>query len=79
MCWHYNKSVSGCHQYQLLDEKTADGIIEDLVAAHPEDSVCLFEAAQYYAKKYNYTKAIELYERSFEKETRKPLFTDELI
>ena len=61
------------------DEKTADGIIEDLVTAHSEDSVCLFEAAQYYAKKCNYTKAIELYERSFEKETRRPRFTDELM
>ena len=61
-----------------FDEKIADGIIEDLVSTHPEDFVCLFEAAQYYAKKCNYTKAIELYERSFEKETRRPRFTDEL-
>ena len=34
-----------------FDEKTADRIIENLVAAHPEDFVCLFEAAQYYAQK----------------------------
>ncbi len=62
-----------------FDEKTADGIIEDLVVTHPEDFACLFEAAQYYAKKCNYAKAIELYERSFEKETRRPRFTDELM
>ena len=62
-----------------FDEKTADRIIENLVAAHPEDFVCLFEAAQYYAKKCNYSKAIELYERSFEKETRRPRFSDELM
>ena len=34
-----------------FDEKTADRIIENLVAAHPDDFVCLFEAAQYYAQK----------------------------
>ena len=62
-----------------FDEKTADGIIEDLVVTHPEDFACLFEAAQYYAKKCNYAKAIELYEQSFEKETQRPRFTDELM
>ena len=62
-----------------FDEKTADGIIEELVAAHPEDFVCLFEAAQYYAKKCDYGKTIELYERSFESETRRPRFTDALM
>jgi transcriptional regulator with XRE-family HTH domain len=62
-----------------FDEKTADRIIEELVAAHPEDFVCLFEAAQYYAKKCDYRKAIALYEQSFEKETRRPRFTDELM
>ena len=61
-----------------FDEKTADKIIEDLIASHPEDFICLFEAAQCYAKKSNYAKAVELYEQSFEKETRRPRFTDEL-
>ena len=61
-----------------FDEKTADGIIGELTAAHPDESACLFEAAQYYAKKCDYRKAIALYERSFEKETRRPRFTDEL-
>ena len=62
-----------------FDEKTADGIMEKLVAEHPDDSVCLFEAAQYYAGKCDYEKALELYERSFEAETRRPRFTDELM
>ena len=62
-----------------FDAKTADSIIEKLVADHPNDSACLFEAAQYYAKKSEYEKAIGLYEQSFEKETRRPRFTDELM
>ena len=62
-----------------FDEKTADGIIEELVAAHPEDDVCLFEAAQYHAKKSDYAKAIGLYEQAFEKSPRRPRFTDELM
>ena len=62
-----------------FDEKTADRIMEDLVAAHPEDSACLFEAAQYYAEKCDYQKAIGLYEKSFEKETQRPRFSDALM
>lgn len=62
-----------------FDEPTADRIIEELLAAHPDDSVCLFEAAQYYAGKCGYDKAIDCYERSFEKTTRKPRFQDELM
>ena len=62
-----------------FDEKTADRIMEDLVAGHSEDFACLFEAAQYYAEKCDYQKAIALYEQSFEKETRRPRFTDELM
>ena len=61
-----------------FDEKNADGIIESLIKEHREDSVCLFEAAQYYALKCDYDKAISYYELSFEKETRRPRFTDEL-
>lgn len=61
------------------DEKTADRIIEELVRTHPEDSACLFEAGQYYARKCSYAQAIELYERSFEKEVRRPRFCDELM
>ena len=62
-----------------FDEQTADSIMEDLVSAYPEDTACLFEAAQYYAKKCDYQKAITLYEQCFEKETRRPRFSDELM
>ncbi len=62
-----------------FDEKEADRIIEDLVAAHRDDSDCLFEAAQYYAEKCDYGKAIEYYEQSFEKDEKRPRFTDALM
>ncbi len=61
------------------DGKTADGIMERLLAEHPDDSACLFEAAQYYAKKCDWQKSISLYELSFEKEARRPRFQDELM
>ncbi|MBQ2230718.1 MAG: helix-turn-helix domain-containing protein, partial [Oscillospiraceae bacterium] len=48
-----------------FDEDAADGIIENLVRDNGDDSVTIFEAAQYYAKKCDYEKAIEYYERSF--------------
>ena len=61
-----------------FDENTADQIIEKLLAENPDSSVCLFEAAQYAARKCDYDKAIDLYEQSFEKEERRPRFIDEL-
>jgi len=60
-------------------EEEADAIIQEMVEKHSDDSVCLFEAAQYYAKKADYLKAIGLYEKSFAKTTRKPRFQDELM
>ena len=62
-----------------FDEPLADSIIEALVSAHENDFACLFEAAQYYAGKCDYEKAIAYYERSFANETRRPRFTDELM
>ena len=62
-----------------FDEPTADRIIEELGKKYPEDFVYLFEAAQYYAAKCSYEKAIALYEQSFELETRRPRFQDELM
>ena len=62
-----------------FDEPTADRIIEELVAANGDDSACLFEAAQYYAAKCDYEKAIALYERSFAHEQRRPRYQDELM
>ena len=64
---------------ERFEEEKADGIIVKMISDHKDDSVCLFEAAQYYAKKCNFDKAIELYEESFEKETRRPRFQDELM
>ena len=60
------------------DEPKADAIIERLLQENSENPACLFEAAQYYAEKCCYEKAIGLYERSFECEKRRPRFTDEL-
>jgi len=62
-----------------FDETTADRMIENLVSEYPDDVNCLFEAAQYYAKKSDYAKAIGLYEQSFEKEKHRPRFTDALM
>ena len=61
-----------------FDEKSADAIMERLVREHADDFACLFEAAQYYARKCDYDRAVALYERSFEAEPRRPRFTDEL-
>ncbi len=59
------------------DVACADTIIESCVNAHPEDFGYLFEAAQYYARKCDYKKAIELYERSWMQEVA-PRFWDAL-
>ena len=61
-----------------FDEKTADGIMEGLLRDEPENSGILFEAAQYYAKKCDYRRAIDLYELSYEKDTDRPRFIDAL-
>lgn len=61
------------------DEKTADAIIEEGLAIYGTDGGYLFEAAQYYARKCNYEKALSLYERSWKAEERnKPRYTDTL-
>ncbi len=62
-----------------FDEPTADRIMEELIRDYPDDWICLFESAQYYAGKCDYDKAITFYERSFEKTTRRPRFQDELM
>lgn len=62
-----------------FDEPAADAIIEDLLAKNENDWVCLFEAAQYFAGKADYDRAIGLYELSFEKTDRRPRFQDELM
>jgi transcriptional regulator with XRE-family HTH domain len=62
-----------------FNEPEADSIIEKLLSENPDSFVCLFEAAQYYAGKCDYDKAIACYEQSFEKEPRRPRFQDELM
>ena len=62
-----------------FDAPAADQIMEKLAKQYPEDSFALFEVAQYHAKKCDYQKAVEYYELSFEKEKRRPRFTDELM
>ena len=59
------------------DVNTADAIIEECVENHPEDCGYLFEAAQYYARKCNYRKALELYKRSWAQQ-KAPRFWDTL-
>jgi transcriptional regulator with XRE-family HTH domain len=61
------------------DVEKADKIIEEYVDSHPDNGGYLFEAAQYYARKCDYEKAIELYERSWgAEEAEKPRFWDAL-
>lgn len=61
-----------------FDEPAADKIMDQLSEEYAENSDYLFEAAQYYARKCDYQKAIEHYELSFEKDTKRPRFIDAL-
>lgn len=60
-----------------FDVAAADKIIESGLLAHPDDCGYLFEAAQYYARRCMYDKAISLYERDWELD-KKPRYTDAL-
>ena len=62
-----------------LDGPAADRIMEDLLAERPEDSAALFEAAQYYAARCRYPRAIECYERAFAADPARPRFQDALM
>ncbi|MBO4325781.1 MAG: helix-turn-helix domain-containing protein [Clostridia bacterium] len=62
-----------------FDEPAADKIIEDLLAGSPDNDAVLFEAAQYYASKCSYDKAIDCYERAFAADRRRPRFQDALM
>ena len=59
------------------DEKKADSIMEDAETIFMEDTGFLFEKAQYLARKCNYERAIEYYERSWVNDKR-PRYTDAL-
>ena len=61
------------------DEPAADKLMEAAVEQYGSESGMLFEAAQYYARKCDYAKAVELYERSWAlEEDKKPRYTDAL-
>lgn len=53
--------------------------MEDLLAEQPDNDGALFEAAQYYAAKADYKKAIRIYERAFAEDIRRPRFQDALM
>ena len=62
-----------------FDEPKANAIMEKALADHAGNADVLFEAAQFYARKCDYDKAIQYYEASFESEAnRKPRYTDAL-
>ena len=62
-----------------FDEPAGDRIMEDLLAEQPDNDAVLFETAQYYAAKADYKKAIDMYERAFSADPRRPRFTDALM
>ena len=62
-----------------FDEPAGDKIMEDLLAEQPENDAVLFESAQYYAAKADYRKAIDMYERAFAADPRRPRFQDALM
>ena len=61
-----------------FDEPEADRIMAEAEKRWPEDDALLFETAQYFARKCDYPKAIEYYEKSFEADKRRPRFIDAL-
>ena len=73
-------AVYGAHiALAEYDESAADRLMEEAIEAYSGESGMIFEAAQYYAKKCDYERAVELYERSWEmEENKKPRYTDAL-
>ena len=62
-----------------FDVETADAIMEQALEDFPGDRDMLFEAAQYYARKCDYDRAIRYYEASYAAGAQnKPRFTDAL-
>ena len=62
-----------------FDESAGDQIIAELLAEQPDDDAVLFEAAQYFASKADYEKAIDAYERAFAADPQRPRFQDALM
>lgn len=62
-----------------FDVQRADSIIEGGLHDFGDNGGFIFEAAQYYARKCDYEKALALYEKSWEiEEANKPRYTDTL-
>lgn len=62
-----------------FNEKGADKIMIEALEKFADDSAFVFEMAQYYARKCNYTQAISLFEKSWAlEENKKPRYTDAL-
>lgn len=57
-----------------FDEASGDQIMEDLLAEQPHNEAVLFQTAQYYAGKADYKKALDMYERAFDEDTKRPRF-----
>ena len=62
-----------------FDEPAADHMMEELLTEQAENDAVLFEAAQYYAAKCDYEKALDCYERAFAADSRRPRFQDALM
>lgn len=77
-----NPLLCECYRARIelarFDEPAADRIMEGLIDAHPGDPVVLFEAAQFYAGKCDYDKAITLYDQSFDADPARPRYQDAL-
>lgn len=62
------------------NEKRADSIMNEALSSFSQNSGFLFETAQYFARKCQYDKAIEFYEKSWiAEENSKPRYTDALF
>ena len=71
----YEAGIALCE----YDEAKADAIIESAAEKFSDNSGHLFEIAQYYARKCDYQKAIDFYEKSWKAgEDNKPRYTDAL-
>lgn len=62
-----------------FDEALGDKIIQDMLAEQPDNDAVLFQAAQYYAGKADYKKAVGIYSKAFAKDTKRPRFQDPLM
>lgn len=61
------------------NQEAADKIMDDLAKEYGECDGYLFEMAQYYTKNGRYEEAIQLYEDSFNKDKKRPRYSDALL